>query len=397
MRRSVRAIVFNTDEAYAPTIRALLLKIEGVQIVAEVDDLGMLAPAVTRFPAELLIINLDPSPEATIGFVQGLVAEHPDLAVLAISECADGKVILSAMRAGIREYLTKPVDPDQLESAITRTSQHAAAKAEPGRILCVMSSVGGAGATTVAVNLAVELAALCGEPGKVAVVDLDFHFGQVATMLDVQPPYSIADLCDTPERLDPQLISRAMASHASGVHVLARPAHFAQAQLITAAHCAGVLTSLQELYRYVVVDGPTRSDAGGRAVLDLAAVQLMVMQLLVPSVRNVHRIIEELAANGYNLDRLKLVCNRHNRESGYLEREHVETTLNRTFFAMIPDDWKTVSAAVNMGVPLIESAPKSKVRQALADLARAIAGDEAPAEQAPKKNAGLFGKIFSSA
>ncbi len=407
-RRSIRAIVSNGDESYAATLRAMLLGIEGVQIVAEVDDLALLASAVAQFPCDVLIVHLDPSPEESILFAGQALAARPDLPAFAISECGDGKVILSAVRAGLREYITKPVDVAQLDAALDRISQQVASKAEPGQIISVMSSIGGGGATTIAVNLATELAALC-EPGGrgVAIVDLDFRFGQVATLFDVQPQYSIADLCDTPEHLDPQLIGKVMAEHPSGVHVLARPAHFSQADLITAAHCASVLSGLQDLYRYVVVDGPTRFDVGAKAVFDLASVELMVFQLLVPSVRNVQRILDELGANGYNLDRVKLLCNRYGRESGMLEREHVETTLDREIFFVLPDEWKTVSTSVNMGVPLLESAPKSRIRQSFTELAtllhQAGAGEArngAPADgdkaaAGGRKPGGLLSKIFS--
>lgn len=410
MRRNIRAIVSNGDESYAPTLRSLLLGVEGVHIVAEVDDLALLGSAVGQFPCDLLVVQLDPSPDAAIGFVGQVLAQRPDLPAFAISECSDGKLILTAMRAGIREYLTKPVEPEQLGAAIERISQQVASRDEPGCLISVMSSVGGGGATTIAANLAVELAGLVGPESRgVALVDLDYRFGQIATLLDVQPQYSIADLCDSPEHLDPQMIGRVMIKHPSGVHVLARPPHFAQAEMITAAHCAGVLSGLQDMYEYVVVDGPTRFDVGAKSVFDLATLQFIVIQLLVPSVRNVHRIIEELRNNGYNLDRVKLICNRTGRESGYLEREHVEATLDRPIYFALPDDWKTVSESVNMGVPLTQSAPKSRIRQAITELAELIykgssaeAGGGAVSGEADRSNGtgrkagGLLSKIFSS-
>jgi pilus assembly protein CpaE len=406
MRRTIRTILYNGDETYASQLRGLLLGVDGISIVADLDDAAMLVPAVTQFPCDLLVVHLDPAPEAVIGLLSQVAGLRADLAIFAISECSDGQVILTAMRAGVREYLTKPVNPEELDAAVERIAQQVASRREPGHIISVMSSVGGGGATTVATNLATELAHLCADRDqKVALVDLDYRFGQVATMLDVQPKFSIADLCDTPERPDPQLITRAMVKHATGLHVLTRPTSFAQAELITAAHCASVLTGLQDLYQFVVVDGPTRFDPGARSVLDLASIQFMVIQLLVPSVRNVQRILDALSADGYNLARMKLVCNRVSKDSGYLEPEHVERSLNRDLFHSLPDEWKTVSASVNMGVPLLKSAPKSRIRQAFQELAEAVhaaLGSESSEAEAPtgaveghgKKGGGLWGKLM---
>src|SRR5690606_6238009 len=141
---------------------------------------------------------------------------------------------------------------------------------------------------------------------------------------DLQADYTIADLTDTPEQLDSNIIDKAMVKHSSGVHLLARPNSFSQADHITAAHCVAVLSTLQQMYEYVVVDGPSRFDPGGQAVLDLADVNLLVLQLLVTSVRNVHRMLEELRDGGYNLSRFQLLCNRVGRDSSHLCVEHVE-------------------------------------------------------------------------
>ena len=121
---------------------------------------------------------------------------------------------------------------------------------------------------------------------------------------------------------------------------------------------------------------------------------LLVIQLLVTSVRNVHRMLDELREGGYNLDRFHLICNRVGRESAHLELGHVEETLKRSIVHQIPDDWKTVSSAINMGEPLIEHAPKSKIRAAIRELAELIFDPDVGTPQAADKS-GLLSRIFS--
>jgi pilus assembly protein CpaE len=133
-------------------------------------------------------------------------------------------------------------------------------------------------------------------------------------------------------------------------------------------------------------------------VLDLADVNLLVTQLLVTSVRNVHRMLDALRDNGYNLDRFRLICNRIGRESAHLCIEHVEATLNMKTFHQIPDDWKSVSSAINMGVSLSEGAPKSRTRLAIRELAARFAEPQTVADNnAGHGTAGLLGRIFSTA
>lgn len=397
MRRSVRVIIVNADEEYSAVIRADLLTLDGVQIVAEVDELALVEQAVRQFPAEILMVHLDPMPEIALPIAAELASTRPDLAVFVISASTDPQHILTAMRAGVREFITKPIDRELLASAIGKVAVAATTSQEVGTLVSVMGTIGGAGASMLAANLAVELASFA-TAKPVAVVDLDFRYGQLATMLDLQADYTIADLCDTPEQLDIPMVQRAMVKHATGIHLLARPNHFAQADQITAAHCASVLSSLQQMYEYVVVDGPVRFDPGGLAVLDLADINIFVMQLLVTSVRNVHRMFTGLRDGGYNLDRFRLVCNRAGLESGHLEIPQIEKTLGKKVAYEIPDDWKTVSSAINIGTPLSEIAPKSRVRAAIREIAQTIAHEQtgSPATKAEGKT-GLLGRLFTAA
>ena len=390
----VRATVYNSDEAFGSSLRAALLGCEGLKIVAEVDEPVVLPQAVGQFPSDILVAHLDPAPEAVLPILGEVAAGHPDLAIFAVSASSDGQLILSAMRHGIREFLTKPIDQNALAEAIGRVMQRSAGKQSAGTLVTVIGGAGGVGATTLAVNLAVELKGMTA--GDVTVVDLDHRFGQVATLLDLEPTYTMADLCESQEQLEPQMIERALLRHSSGIQVLSRPLQFAQADGITAAHCVGVLTALTATNEYVVVDGPTRFDFGAKAVLDIADHNLLLMQLLVPTVRNAHRMLEGLTEVGFNLDRVKLVCNRVGGEGGGITVEDVAATLNREVFGQIPDDCAAVGAAINVGEPLATSVPKSKARQAIKALAGRLHAPGGAAEEVAEdgKKKGLLRKIF---
>ncbi len=396
MKQSFSAIIFNRDEDYAASMRSDLLSIPGMHIVAEVDEPALIEHAITQFPVDLLVAHLDPEPEAILPVITHIAQAHPELAVYVVSESTDGKHILTAMRAGVREFLIKPVDRAQLELAANKLLASRVDERERGTLISILGVIGGAGASTLAANLAAEMSNLT-QPGDVALVDLDFRYGHLGTMLDLQADYTIAELADTPEQVDTGMIEKAMVKHSSGLHLLARPNSFAQADQITAAHCAAVLTALRQVYKYVIVDGPMRFDPGGLTVLDMADINILLIQLLVTGVRNLHRMLEELRGEGYNLSRFMLVCNRVGRDSTHLEVQHVEQTVRMQVAHQIPDDWKNVGTAINMGVPLVDIAPKSRVRLAIRELAeKIITPESAPAEASNRKGT-LLGRIFQKA
>lgn len=407
MSQTIRAIVVNTDEDVRPELRAVLLGVEGVKIVAEIDEPAMLGQALDQFPAEVLLVHLDPNPLGLMEVVAPLIeARKGQFAAIGMTEDRDAELVMRAMRAGMREFLWKPFPPEQLKEILGRIGREVGLGGRRlGKLVSVVGAGGGMGATQLVTNLAVELAQLdqwehaatVGARPRVAVVDLDFRFGQVAMQLDAQPTYTIAELCETAEKIDLQMIERAMVKHSCGVHVLARPSELSQAERISAGQCAGVLASLQEHYDFVVTDLPARFDPSARAVYDMADAYLLVLQLMVSSVRAADRILLELSRTGYATDRVRVVCNRFGRESGYLEQTDVETTIKRKLDFILPDDWKASAGAVNMGAPLLMQAPKSKLRAGYQKIAQALSGSsetsdsEAPPDAAKK---GLF-KFFA--
>ncbi len=395
---TVRVILFNADESYHSTLRNTLMSFESVRIVAELDEPAMLAHVVEQIPAEVLLVHLDPNPEVVLPMAGQLVPHHPNLNIFALSESTDGQLILSAMRQGVREFLTKPIDEQLLKEAFDKISHTGEEGTTSGRMIACLGTAGGVGSTCLATNLAVELADMC--KGRVTAADLDYRFGQVATLLDLNPNYTIADLAHSHERLEEQVVERTLVKHSSGTYVLSRPTHFVQSDNITAANCVGVLSSLVAMSEYVVVDGPNRYDVGASSILDLADVTLLVTQLNVPAVRNAQRILQSMEEAGFNPERARLVVNRIGRDNGPLTVADVEATLDRKVFATIPEDPTTVGAAVNLGEPLMTRDPKAKVRTAIRDLAVQI---HAPETVAPEASEGsrmgsrFLSKIFNEA
>jgi len=392
MARTVRIILFTTNQSEAPELRRAITALPQMRIAAELDEPSLLGHAVSQFPCDLILADLDPVAPVVIECLRQLREAHPNLPIFALSKQTEGDVVLQALKAGIGEFLIKPLNIEELEQAALKVITSRADGKQPGKLLSVMGSAGGVGCTMLATNLAVELADMTEGDRRVAIVDLDFRFGHVATLLDVRGQHTVADLCSTQEELDPQMILQALVKHETGVHVLRRPHSFAQAEMITAAHCANVLTSLQGMFEYVVVDGPTRHDPGGRSVLDAADLNLMVLQLLVTSVRNTDRMVRELGAQGYNTDRVSFICNRLGRESAYLDVAQVETILNRKFFATITEDWKNASASINIGKPLMTHCEKSKIRQDIRNLAVRIHSPQTADDGS--RHGGLFSKLF---
>ena len=396
MAQGLRVILFNAQEEYGPELRGAALRFAGTKIMAEVDDMALLAPTVQKIPAHVLIVNLDPEPAVLLPMAGEIAAANPDLAVFVVTESTDRQLILDAMRQGLKEFLAKPIDARMLGSALQRVADRLTSGGPQGRLITVVGAAGGVGATVLATNLACELVSFASR--GVCLVDLDYRFGQVGTLLDLDPTYSIADLCETPERLEQQVIEKTLVRHSSGVHVLCRPPTFAQADTITAAACVGALSGLGSMFEYVVVDGPLRYDPGAKAVLDISDCILLTLELLVPDVRNIQRMLDSMKQVGFNLERLRLVCNRLGKASSTLSVSDVETTLGLDVYATIPDDWVAVSSSINLGDPLAKNHARSRVRHSIMELAQRLhKGEDETSDANVSRKGGLLSKVFSDA
>lgn len=393
MAKGVRIIVLNTDETFTADLRAVLHGFANVKIVAEVDEPALLQQAVKQYPVDCLVVNLDPTPEMILPIAGEIARANPELAVFSVSESTDGQLIIKAMRLGLREYFPRPIDAAALGEALERVANQRKDVGQEGKLISIIGSSGGVGATFLATNLAVELAQIAS--GSVTVVDLDYRYGQVATFLDVDPEHTLADLCASPEQLEVGVIEKAIAQHSSGVKVLARPNLVSQAETITGASCVGLLAKLVQCNEYVVTDGPIRFDTNAQAVLEFSDVSLLVVQMMVPSVRNAQRLLEALREDGCNLERMQIVCNRLGRDSGHLSVKDVKDTLKMDLFASIADDWAAVGRALNLGESLMENSPKSKARISIAEIAQSLHGSDEPTDEQDAHKKGLLGRIFA--
>ncbi|MEK6676547.1 MAG: hypothetical protein AABZ47_12955 [Planctomycetota bacterium] len=393
MGRDIQFMLLSTDESFGAQLRSLVQKVGGIKIVAEVEEPALLAQAVKQFPVDVVLVNLDPAPDAILPVMGEVASAEPGLVFFAASTSTDGQLILKTMRAGAREFLPKPIEPKSLEEAVEKVALKRGEDRQQGQLIAVVGAAGGVGASTFATNLAVELTQIA--KGSVILVDLDYRFGQAATLLDVEPTYTLADLCASPEQLEPSVIAKAVVKHPTGLQVLSRPSSFVQADTMTAASCVGLLTSLLQFNEYVVADGPGRSDPSAKAVLDIADSSFLVLQMLVPHVRNAMRLLEGVRESGGNMGRMHVICNRVCRDDGGLSPDDVSSTLALPVFASIPHDWATVSGAVNLGEPLLTHSPKSKVRLAIQDIAQRLHNGNTKTDDKDVRKKGFLGRMLA--
>ena len=304
------------------------------------------------------------------------------------------QLLIDAMRAGVREFLPITAGREEFLDALHGAMDSAprkAAEAIPesrGRIIPVIGTKGGVGATTVAVNLAMELS--LADPGNVVLMDLREPLGEVPLFLDLEYSYTLGDLIDNVARLDATYVRSVMARHALGLDVLPSPGVYRGESGLGVAGMDVILRHMSGIYGTVITDDDAVLDDATIQELERADTVVLVMVLSLPCLAHVRRFLERVRPMGHGLaEKVKLAVNRYAKDSD-IEVGEAEDILQHKISWLIPNDYPTTLAAINQGKCLREFAPKSAVTRTIARMARDL-GAAPAAEGADKRSLlGLF-------
>lgn len=344
---------------------------------------------VTSQQVDVVAVDLDT--EGAIYVVERMVEAQAGCGILGISSQTDATFIIQAMRAGCGQFITTPVDRDDLENALQRLRPTTRTVSLPSKRICVVGSSGGVGTTTIACNLAVEFATLSNQPA--GLVDLNLEFGDVCCAFDCSPKYSVADICHDGAEIDVDTTCAAFIDVPSGVSILGRPDPLEHARDVTPDGVRTMLQMAAQRYPHIVVDLPRSYNFLSTMAIQEADHVLIVTQLGVPPIRNAMRMCETVKQMGASEDSIQFVINRSDSANERISLDDVRSHFRRPVFAEIPNDYQFVSAATDLGHPIGTDAPSSKARTAIAEMARKLAPEYAT-KSPEKKSSGLFDKIL---
>jgi Flp pilus assembly CpaE family ATPase len=251
--------------------------------------------------------------------IERLRIAAPSVSIFMVAVEANPDLILQAMRAGANEFFA------------------------------FVGAKGGSGTTTVAVNCAVELARLSKRP--TIIVDLKAGLGEVTLFLGVRSRYSLLDAMDNLHRLDSEFLKELVIKHKSGLEILAGSDHFDRPGASDATAIEQVMRLLAQQYDYIVIDAGSQLNLTTTAALYMSDTIYLVGNPDVPSVRNAQRLLDRIGQLGACGERVRILLNRA-AEPYPIPPDQIEHALGRSIDHMFPSDYRTVSTALNSGVPL---------------------------------------------
>ncbi len=391
MAFNLRVCLFDAGGAARDSMRQAFEQAGDVRVVDVCTAFEPMQEHLRMRQVDIAVVNLDSSdPKLALHVVQRIAEVAPDAGILGLSRSSDSNTIIGAMRAGCHQFVRVPIDIEDLRGALERIRQSLVPLSIASQRFGVIGSSGGAGATTVACNLAIELAHLTTR--SAALVDMNLHFGDVACAFDCQPRYSVADVCRGGAEIDRTLLETALHELPCNVSLLGRPERVEDADDVQPDGVDQMFRVLSQLVPFVVVDLPRIFTPPAAAALHGADRVIIVAQLSVPCLRNATRLYECMLNLGANADRVEIVLNRCNANHERITPEEVEKHFGRPIFAVIPNDYRRVTTSRDLGHPIMTDSPNSPARMAIHNMARSLAAGHLTDEVAETGLLGMFRK-----
>ena len=353
---------------------------------------------------EFVAIAMDEQDEDNIVMLGEVIsqARNNGIKVILIAEDVSPSSLHQLLRKGADEFVPYPLPEGELAAAIERVQapdvvepEHEPARRsakgnKEGVVIVCHGLAGGTGSTTLAVNLAYELACTAkkGETApKVCIMDFDLQFGAVSTYLDLPRREAIYELLSDTEVMDDDVFMQALLDFDGKVQVLTSPSEMLPLDLINSQDVLRLIEMARSHFDFVVIDMPSTLVQWSEAVLNAAHVYFALMELDMRSAQNTQRLKRALQAEDLPVEKLRYVLNRAPKSldlQGKSRVKRLAESLDISIELHLPDGGKQVLQSCDHGQPLALAAPKNPLRKEIQKLARSLfeIGEQAAVEAA---------------
>lgn len=416
MSDNIRVLIVDDLSETRENVRKLLQFETDIKVIGQAGTGEEAVEMAKEFQPDIILMDINMPGIDGIGASQKITEIAPTVQIIIMSVQSDPNYLRRAMMAGARDFLTKPFGGDELVAAIRRVHEKRPARPAPaqqmqmnqrvdgqgvgdqpqGNIIAVFSPKGGAGCSTIAINLAVSLSR---RQYQTVLVDGSLQFGDIEVMMQMKAMTSIADVSDPGQELDSDLISSVVQMHKSGTHVLLAPPKPEMADMVSEESVKKLLAALRLSYDFIIVDTSSYLSEVTLAILDMADRTILVSHQSLPSLKSIKRFFDLSEILDYSPGKSWLVVNRATKQK--IPIKNIGEALKHPVIAVIPED-PVANTAADQGVPLV-TGPNAKKPISLAiqklsehtiqELSEPKAEDSS--SQTDSEQSGILGRLFS--
>lgn len=365
-------LIIDSDENAKELLKNYSNNLDFLEVTGCYNSLEEAYNTILKEQPKIVFVNINTDSEKEYALIEKILNTTKQTKFIVTALSYDTNSIIKAMRAGAREFLPKPILQEDFEKTLTKIKDITLGsdKTTNCKIITTFSNKGGIGKTSIATNLALEIANITKE--KVALVDMNFQLGDVATFLDIKPSFDISYVVKNLDGTDDEFLLSTLDQYKeTSLYVLADPPYMEQAKDITPEQISKLFDALRKTFAYVIVDTSNVMDGKTITVLDNTDFIMLVTIVNLPAIRNCQRCMDIFERLGYDPEKTKIVINRY-MENDEVSAEDVEEALNQKVYWKIPNNYFTIMSSINKGLPVSLINPKSNIAQSYRELATVL-------------------------
>lgn len=370
MQSKVSVIILSDNSQTRTLLKMYFDELDYVSVLEDFSDYTDIYDTLCTDDKSILVVDVSDGLEEKLNFILKVSNNIRSTRVLALSDNPSVDLIVKVMRAGAKDFLPLPLIKSEFLDIVDRINKSLYCVPKNGskcKIISVFSNKGGIGKTSIATNLALELAQISKE--KVALIDLNFQLGDITTFMELKPSFDISYMLQNLDRINDEfLLSTLERYKQTNLFVLADPPYFKQADDIKPVQIVKLFNILKETFSYIVVDAEASFDAKNIAALTESDLIFLVTVANLPALRNSQRCLELFDKLGFDKNKIQILPNRY-MENDEISEEDVENVIGRKIYWKIPNNYFTMMSAINKGIPVCVLNPNSNVANCYKNLA----------------------------
>ncbi|RPE67074.1 pilus assembly protein CpaE [Pacificibacter maritimus] len=341
---------------------------------------------------KFVAIAIDQQDEGLLALIADLIKtiKNQNVKVILVVDEVSPMALHQLLQLGAEDFIPYPLPENALKEAIERLDAPqkviAADFVDPGTkasrnasgvVLPILAAAGGAGATTLAVNLAWELANVEKKAPKprVLLIDLNLQIGSVSTYLDLPRREAIYELLSSTDHMDDEAFQQALTNYNDQFSVFTAPADLLPLDFIDTEDLERIMEMARHHFDYVLIDMPTTLVNWSEVIFTQADIIFSPFELDMRSAQNILRLRSALKAEELPFEKFRFLLNRAPKGMDLSAKSRIKRmseSLEIAVDVQLPDGGKQVLQSNDQGAPLGVSAAKNPLRKEIQKLAASI-------------------------
>lgn len=356
---AIRILIADDIEETRNLLKQVIMLDDDVfEVVGEAEDGEQAVKLAKKLHPDIILMDINMPKKNGLEATEEIISYNPDADVIIMSVQNDTEYLRTAMEAGAKGYILKPINHEEVSELIKKTYERGKKRQrsipegelKDAQVLCFYSFKGGVGKSLLSLNSSAILANKLKK--KVLLIDLDLHFGDISLMTNKHTEKNVLDLVDDGMTDNFEAMYNYFYSYSDNLDILYAPLSPEGADYISKDIISQIISKSRDHYDYIVIDTGVNFHEHTLFALDTSDKIFFVSSMEMTSIKNSKLGLGVMSSLNYEDDKIKILINMTSEKFG-ISKKDIENVFNRKIDLYLPEELKPLRLSVNRGVALV--------------------------------------------